>query len=223
MKESFDEYKKTIEGNLINFSYLYDGDVKNNSIDSCYSEEIINNNISPNVIINCIKKVYDESITNMIDNSIPVIINEPPTNGIESIQQGMIHKNIKDLHSTTFDPLYVFCSPIGKNLFGKIFSYSKNKPFPDYFYSIHKYNSSGYDLYESPLIKDSKDEICIYVTNKSIQSLVYSLQNMSYIIEKDKHTINYKLYDCDFFCYKLIMRDVSKQRDDKINQILDEN
>jgi hypothetical protein len=61
VKESFEEYKKTIEDNLINFTYLYDGDVIDSEIR--YYEEIRNNNkVSPNFIINFIKKIYDESI-----------------------------------------------------------------------------------------------------------------------------------------------------------------
>ena len=64
----------------------------------------------------------------------------------------------------------------------------------------------------------------------SIQSLVYSIQNMDYTIESVnddniewKHTITYNLYDCKFNSYKLSIRDVSKLRIDKINKILDGN
>ena len=41
--------------------------------------------------------------------------------------------------------------------------------------------------------------------------------------ESYKHTMSYDFYDCDFTCYKLIIKDVSKWRAEKINEILNEN
>jgi hypothetical protein len=74
------------------------------------------------------------------------------------------------------------------------------------------------------------DELTLYVVDNSIQSLVYSLQNMDYVIEpidnnnfEWKHTINYNLYDCRFNSYKISIKDVSKLRNDKINKILNED
>jgi hypothetical protein len=82
------------------------------------------------------------------------------------------------------------------------------------------------DVFYSPLINDD-DELTLYVVDNSIQSLVYSLQNMDYVIESIdnnnlewKHTINYSLYDCRFNSYKISIKDVSKLRNDKINKIL---
>ena len=37
------------------------------------------------------------------------------------------------------------------------------------------------------------------------------------------HTLDYKLYDCNYNSYKIIIKNVSKIRQDKINQILDGN
>jgi hypothetical protein len=69
----------------------------------------------------------------------------------------------------------------------------------------------------------------MYLVDSGIQSLVYSIQNMTYDIErvdefdKWKHTINYTLYDCNYKSFKLIIKDLSKIREDKINKLLDAN
>ena len=73
MRESFGEYKKTIESNLVNFTYLYDGDVKSSNKES-YSEICSHNNTSPSVIINCIIDIYNLSINKMISQSIDYVI-----------------------------------------------------------------------------------------------------------------------------------------------------
>jgi len=229
VRESFEEYKKTIETLTINFKYLYDGDVKSSSNKS-YSGSISHKNTSPSFVINCINQIYDESIQSMIDKSIPMSIGlkTEPLIGKPSNVADNIFYYIDKLKTNTFKPLYVFCSDNGRKLFGITKEINKNKPFPAHFYDIEKYHSRSYDLYLSPtLINDKEDDIEIYVTDKSIQSLVYSIQNMDYKISKDgesyKHTMSYDFYDCDFTCYKLIIKDVSKWRAEKINEILNEN
>jgi hypothetical protein len=53
------------------------------------------------------------------------------------------------------------------------------------------------------------------------------IQNMDYKVDKNKtnylHTLDYKLYDCNYNSYKVVIKNVSKMRQDKINQILDGN
>jgi hypothetical protein len=95
-------------------------------------------------------------------------------------------------------------------------------------YVEKRYNSNDYDLYYSPIICDSDEDISIYLTDSSIQGLVYSIQNMDYIVDKldndlYKHTIYFDLYDCKYKSYKLSLRNLSKLRDDKINIILNGN
>ena len=229
MRESFDEYKKTIESNLVNFTYLYDGDVKSSNKES-YSEMCKHNNVSPTIIINCIIDIYNLSISKMINESIEYIIpsdlKEVKSNAIN--HTGSILHYINDLHKDlNFDPTYIFTSINGQSMFLPIKSLPNNKPFPDYFYELQKYNSKGYDLYLCPNIEDSVDEAFVYVIDKSIQSLVYSIQNMEYSINVVnglyKHTISYDFYDCDFTCYKLVVRDLAKIRNIKIGKILNEN
>ena len=86
------------------------------------------------------------------------------------------------------------------------------------------------DVFYSPLVVEDEDEMVLYVVDNSIQSLVYSIQNMDYTIEpidddnlEWKHTINYNLYDCRFNSYKLSIREISRLRNDKINKILNGN
>jgi hypothetical protein len=229
VRESFGEYKKTIESNLVNFTYLYDGDVKSSNKES-YSEICSHNNTSPSVIINCIIDIYNLSINKMISQSIDYVIpsdlKEVKRNAIN--HHGSILHYIDVLHKDlNFDSTYIFTSTNGQSMFLPIKSLPDNKPFPDYFYELQKYNNKGYDLYLCPNIEDNVDESFVYVIDKSIQSLVYSIQNMEYSINivdgLYKHTINYDFYDCDFTCYKLIIRDLSKIRDIKIDKILNEN
>jgi hypothetical protein len=103
----------------------------------------------------------------------------------------------------------------------------KTRSFPGYFYKIDSYNNINLELFYSPLIEEDKGESIMYLVDSGIQSLVYSIQNMTYDVEKFedewKHTINYSLYDCNYNSYKLIIKDLSKIREDKINKILDGN
>ena len=63
--------------------------------------------------------------------------------------------------------------------------------------------------------------------NKPIQSLVWSLQNMTYDIEDDygvyKHTVNYKFYHCDYNSTVVHVKNTSKLRDEKIDSLLNDN
>ena len=228
MRESFDEYKSTIESNVMKFTYLYDGDVLSSTNDS-YTEILKHDRTSPLPIINCISDIYNKSIQVMIDKSIEKVIGVDNIISVPGNVADNIFYYIDELKSKTnnFKPLYVFCSENSRKLFGITKKMSNNKPFPAHLYDIHKFHSQNYDLYLAPLIDDNEDEFHVYVSDKSIQSLVYSIQNMEYYIEKVgddyNHTINYKLYDCDFICYKLILKNISKMREDKINQLLSEN
>lgn len=241
MRESFDEYKKTIESNLVKFPYLYDGDVISSTKHNL-SRNFNNKNTSPSFIIDCISKIYDLSVEEMMSKSININLNIDP-NGLRSDSATHIQKYINDninsvQNKFNFKTKYIFTSKTGIKLFtftGGMKSIQKH-PFPNYMYVNKKYNSKGYDLYHSPLIDDLDDgyidgvlnNIDIYLIDSSIQGLVYSIQNMDYVVDKldddsYKHTIYFDLYDCDYKSYKLSLKDISKLRDDKINIILNGN
>lgn len=210
MKEKFDEYKDTLERNLINFSYLYDGDVIS-SINEEYKEDINNHTVSPSFIIRTFNNIYKKSFQRMVSNSKEISI----TQDLSKLDGDKIFSIIDDLK---IKPLYIFCSNNSKNRFGII--KSNSGPFPDYFYNIKTIYNKNYDLYYSPLIEESNDEIILYISDSSIQSLVYSIQNMEYKIDKKNHTIKYPFYECDFNSYKISLKDISKIRDEKIDSIL---
>jgi hypothetical protein len=230
VRESFSEYKKTLEKNLMKVSYLYNGDVIS-SIDSQYTDIKKSPLTSPSFIINCIVNIYQESFDIMINKSKEFII------PLESLMEVGSDLNMFDrISELGIKPLYIFCSDKSRKLFG-ISKPDNNSAFPSYFYKIQKYISVNVDVFYSPLIKDNEDELVLYVVDNSIQSLVYSIQNMDYIIEPNmeiysftdddnmewKHTINYNLYDCNYKSYKLVIKEISKIREDKINKILNGN
>ncbi len=209
-------------------TYLYDGDALS-SIDKSYTEVKENPLTSPKFIINTIIEIYNKSFINMISKSKEIVISEESLSGLNDILSRVIEIGI--------NPLYIFTSKKGLKLFSITKNIETNRPFPGYFYLMEKFIRLNLSIYYSPLIDESDDETILYVTDKSFQSLVYSIQNMEYNIDPqneingDKpyneikwlHTLNYKLYDCDYNSYKIVIKNVSKIREDKINQILDGN
>ena len=80
-------------------------------------------------------------------------------------------------------PLYIFCSDKSRKIFGISKNSNNTSAFPSYFYSIDKYIGMNVDVFYSPLVVEDEDEMILYVVDNSIQSLVYSIQNMDYTIE----------------------------------------
>lgn len=228
VRESFTEYKKTLEQNLLNVGFLYSGDILS-SKDSFYSEIKKSPLTSPSFMINSIVEVYNQSFKQMIDKSKEFIIPEESINGVG--HNGNLFDKIFELG---IKPVYIFTSEKGKRLFGSTMK-NLTSALPYYFYNIDSYVGLNLDIFYSPLIIEDDDEIILYVSDAPIQSLVYSLQNMDYSIDSTidgftpmipdrwKHTMIYNLYDCKFNSYKLSIRNVSRLRHDKINKILDGN
>ena len=207
----------------MNISYLYNGDVIS-SIDSQYTEIKNSPLTSPSFIINSIVNLYQQSFNIMIDRSKEFVI---PEESLGDFRQEVIFDRIAELG---IKPVYIFCSDKGKKLFGITKNPGTTSAFPPYFYNIDKYPHINLEIFYSPLITEDDDESILYVVDNSIQSLVYSIQNMDYKIEPNdktntewKHTMFYNLYDCRFNSYKLSIRNVSRLRNDKINKILDGN
>ena len=225
MRESFDEYKKTIESNISNISFLYNGDVLS-STDSYYTHVLSSQSTSPSFIIRTIENIYNESFKMMDDKSETIVISK------ESIKLSAGGKgNIIDviIGELKLKPTYIFTSEKSKTFFSAIKILDNTRSFPGYFYNIDRYNNINLEIFHSPIIEEDKGESIMYLVDSGIQSLVYSIQNMTYEVErivefdKWKHTINYSLYDCKYKSYKLIIKDLSKIREDKINKILDGN
>lgn len=203
-------------------SYLYNGDVIS-STDSQYIEIKNSPLTSPSFIINGIVNIYQESFNMVFSKSREFIV---PIESINSKDINMFDK----ISELGIKPLYIFCSDKSRKIFGISKNSNNTSAFPSYFYSIDKYVGMNVDVFYSPLVVEDEDEMVLYVVDNSIQSLVYSIQNMDYTIEpiddnnlEWKHTINYNLYDCRFNSYKLSIREISRLRNDKINKILNGN
>jgi hypothetical protein len=81
--------------------------------------------------------------------------------------------------------------------------------------------------YYSPLISDDVDDCHFYLIDRPIQSMVWSLQNMNYSVNKgfssNEHVIKIPIYNCDYESYKIRVVNTQKLRNDKINLILNDN
>lgn len=221
MRETFDEYKSTLDDLVIKFKYLYDGDIIS-SKKLKHSTILKGKSNSPRFIIDTIEDIYNESVKNMIEKSVNININilgHVPT--MTEIANSIIKIG-------SFDPTSIFINEsFSKYFSGFLFTKGSSKPFSKYMYDNGSIKVSTLDMKLYSLSEkyniDSKN--VIYVVDRSIQSLVYSIQNMEYDVDLMsgglyKHEITYDMYDCDFKSYRLIFNDLSKQRDDKINEIL---
>lgn len=218
MRDSFSEYKKTLELNLQKVPILYSGDALRSS-DFLYSEIKRYPHISPSFMINCIVDIYNQSFKKMelISKEVMIVDAEQSENILDKI-----------LESCGKDVKFIFTSEKSKSKLSNTLNTNKTRSLPGYLYPIDKLTTSNIDLLTSPLIEEDDDENIFYATDNPIQSLVYSIQNMDYLIEKYKddtwkHTMNYKLYYCKFKSWKIVLKSISKLRHDKIIQILDGN
>lgn len=226
MRESFNEYKKVLEKNLVSIDYLFSGDV-NGSSDMSYSEIKKNPLVSPSLIINCINKIYKESFDILKSRSKEIII---PQESDSNIDINFLISKI-DTVLTSY-PRYLFTSKEAYKYLGyDKFHLDNTRPLPGYFYDLTKITGATSRIYYSPEIEEDKDVYTIYAADHPFQSLVYGLQNMEYTTECDlndsipinerdwKHTIKYKLYDCKFSAVKIVIKQISKIREEKLNQI----
>lgn len=207
MKETFDDYKPILESNLCKFSYLYGGDVVSSKDDS-YKFKKTTNTVSPISIIDCFDKIYADSFSGMMEKSKEFVI----SCDINKINKSDIIKIIGDI-GLNFKYLFLSESSIG--LFKKIGS---DLPFPNYFYKVDTYQNSS--IYYSPMIEEEEGEVVVYLSDRPIQSLVYALQNMEYVMNEKNHIIKYKFYECDFNSYKVSFKDLAKLRNDKIDSLI---
>ena len=217
MIRHFSEEKNNLDIILSKIEVLYAGDVISSEIKK-KKKEIDSEFISNQFLIEVISDVYNFSIKSMAENSESIVISSSKIN-----DKRPFFDILKQLNINT---KYLFCNQSSKKLFGNEFLtgpiYS-GSAFPDYFFKIDTILGLGYEIYYSPHIKDSGDDLVIYSVDSGIQSLLYSLHNMDYNITNYNgrfiHTISYNIYKCDYKSYKLIIRDVEKLRDKKIEQI----
>lgn len=225
MVDDFSEYKKTIEGNLINTPFLYSGDVISSSIHK-YSEVKHTPLVSPSFVINCISKIYQMSFDKLVEKSKEVILSEDSVIRNLSPTENFLDKLVK----IGMNPHFIFVSNKSAKLLGIKYNIINNRPLPYYFYEIEKYIGINLDVLICPNIEEIDGETVMFVTDKPIQSLVYTIQNMDYKVTpiedetKDLmswiHEIEFNFYDCDYVSNKILIKNLSKIRDDKINKLL---
>lgn len=212
---SFSEYKKSLEDILQNVSFLYSGDIIS-SYDKSLSLELKHKSFSPELIKLMLLDIYNESISYMMSKSNDVSLSS------ESI------KNIYEILQIVNNPNFIFYSNNSKmNLKLSDSDFSEVNSFlPNFFYDRIKLlnNITGFF---SPNIIDNLDDSHLIVTDRPIQSLVWSLQNMSYEISGDgdfyQHKVNYQIYQCDFNSTTVHIKNINKIRDEKLTRILNED
>jgi hypothetical protein len=216
---NFDNYKKSLENFLQSIDFIYSGDVIN-SVDKKYVNKLKNSSFSAQLFREMMIDIYNYSFEKMFEKSKEIII-----------------------HSSSFSDIYELIDKIPIN--PKILFYSTNSQMnlglgshleddghiylPSYFTRRFKLMSYGKEVssYYSPLILDEVDDCHFYLVDKPIQSMVWSLQNMNYsvnkVISSNEHLIEIPVYNCDYEVYKVRVVNTQKFRNDKINSILNDN
>jgi hypothetical protein len=216
-----DNYKKVLEDFLQKIDFIYSGDVIS-SVDKSYFQKIKHSSFSPELIKEMMIDIYNFSFDQMIQKSKEVIIHR---NNFLDIYELM--------NKISINPKIIFYSQnsnLNLNLGSHVVESEDVKSFlPSYFNRRFKLLSHNREVsaYYSPLIEDDLDDSHFYLVDKPIQSMVWSLQNMNYVINKgfssNEHSIKIPIYNCDYEVYKIRVVNTQKLREDKINSILDGN
>lgn len=223
MRESFNEYKKTLDRALMSIEYLYAGDVNASLPQKSYCETKTNPLTSPSVIQNCIKQIYKDSFDIVKSRAKEVVI--PDITGAPT-ELNLLTSKMDSVLS--YPNKYVFTSKSSYNYIGfDSFRIDNSRGLPGYLYELTRIVGAHSRVYYSPEVEEADDSYTIYATDHPFQSMVYSLQNMEYIITQDPtneldwiHEIKYSLYDCNFSAVKIVIKNVELLRNEKINQIL---
>ncbi len=219
-KQDFSDYKKTLEDLLQNKSFLYSGDVIS-SEERVMSIVAKHTTFSPELMKNVFMDIYNDSIIQMSEKSDECFVSSKEFKDIYQLIE--LNQNNSN---------YLFYS-INSNLSLKLASRLEEEVAPQFLPSyfnerikLMSHNSSV-SAYFCPIIKDSIDEYEIFITDNPIQSLVWSLQNMTYDIvsegDMNKHIVKYRFYNCDYKSTKFIIRSINKIRDKKLNNLLNDN
>ncbi len=216
----FSDYKKSLEDLLQNISFLYSGDVKS-SEDRVISRNLKHRSFSADLMKLVLIDIYQDSISYLVENSNKVSVSLMNFEGVHQLFNLFTNTNTKS-------PSFLFYRN-DIHLPQSLKMVSDNNFLPDYFYSKDVILSANDNVmcYFSPVIKDELDDSQIIVVDGPIQSLVWTLQNMTYEIKECvdgyEHIVNYKFYYCDFNSTVYHIKDVHKLREEKINTLLNDN
>jgi hypothetical protein len=216
LQQNFDDLKKKIENILVNISFLYSGDViKSNSYQFTKTSSM--EFVSPIFVLESIVEIYKLSMQRLMENSEEIVFAKESVDDYLELLQDKIK----------LKPRFVFTTPRSSKLLCKVQQKNPGRFFPDYFYEIEKITGLNLSIYISPEINEQDDSLVIYVTDAPIQSFVYIINNMNYTITNDEeerwiHKIDFNYYDCRFNCKKIVIKNISKIRNEKINKLLND-
>lgn len=220
INQSIDNFKKSLEDYLEKSEFLYAGDVIN-SVDKLYTKKLKHTSFSAEFMKDVMIDIYNYSFQKMFENCKEVVVHRNNFSDIHDFLRKLPQKNTLLFYSHH--------SNNNLNLGHSFISQTKDLYLPDYFIKNFKVISSGIEVsaFYSPEIKDSVDDCHFYIVDKPIQSLVYSLQNMSYKIHKGfsstEHVVKIPVYNCDFEATRVRVINTQKLREEKINSILYDN
>ena len=219
----FDNFKKSLEDYLQTIEFIYSGDVIN-SIDKTYAKKLKHLSFSAEFMKDVMVDVYNYSFKKMIENSKEIVIDRNNFTDIYSL-----------ISELSLNPKILFFSNHSNknlNLTNRNLNSvsSDNKLFlPDYFTRKYLLMAHGLEVsaFYSPMIKDTDDDCHFYLIDKPIQSMVWSLQNMTYDMNRgfssNDHCIKLPVYDCNYNAMKIRVINTQKLREEKINSILYDN
>ena len=222
----FENYKKSLEDYLQSVEFIYSGDIIS-STNLRLSEKKQHSSFSADLFSKLMIEIYNLSIKKMFEKSKDIIIHR--NNFVD------VYQVIDKLHSNGFSSKLLFFSNNSNsnlNLGGNnIFKEPEDGHtfLPTYFTRQFKMMSFGVDVscFFCPIIEDNVDDCHFYIVDKPIQSMVWSLQNIDYSINKsfsmNEHQIKIPIYDCDYNVYRVRVVNTQKLREDKINSILNDN
>jgi hypothetical protein len=230
INNTFDNYKKSLEDYLQNIDFIYSGDVIN-SIDKKYVNKLKHSSFSAHLFREIMVDIYNYSFNKMLEKSKEIIIHRNKFSDIYEL-----------MHEIPIDPKILFYS-VNSNMNLGLGSHLRTTQatltlednddghsyLPSYFNRRFKLMSYGKEVsaYYSPSILDDVDDCHFYLIDRPIQSMVWSLQNMTYTINKsfsnNEHVLKFPIYNCDYTSYKIRVIDTQKIREDKINILLNEN
>ena len=210
------KHNEGLETSLLKFDYLYSGDVIN-SIDSKIS-------LKTSKVNKLIESIYDYSIISMIEKSVD--------------KEVFDLTSLKDAISLASKYKYAFVNNTFINYLkhGSAFTSSIKLESKNHQYFMIPYKKDMYrelslgllDIYSIDNILNKKklnneNEMIMYVTDKPIQSLIYTMNTSNYYMENNNHIIEYKLFNCDYNCKKIIIRDKEVDRNNKLNKLIGDN
>ena len=217
-----DRYKKQLEDFLQEINFFYSGDIIN-SVEKTFCQRIKNVNFSSTMVRDVLLQFYNSSFDEMISKSKEIIVHR---NDFIDVYQLM-----DKIPIDTKILFYSVNSNLNLNLGSHILeSVDDGRGYlPNYFNRRFKLMSHNREVsaYYSPLINDDIDDCHFYLVDRPIQSMVWSIQNMSYSITKgfssNEHVVKIPFYYCDYNSYKIRVVNTQKLRNDKINSLLDGN